>query len=81
MWSHSTAAPLQFEREQTYGTDGGSGPAFLGSVRGVAVDPAGTVYVLDDENHRLVAFRPDGTVRWSVGRQEQGPGEFQIPRA
>lgn len=79
VWSDSAAAPLQFEREQIYGTNEGSGPAFLGGIRGVAVDSAGTVYVLDNENHRLVAFNPDGTVRWSSGRQGQGPGEFQNP--
>lgn len=79
VWSDSTAAPLQFEREQIYGSDEGSGPAFLGGIRGVAIDSVGTVYVLDDENHRLVAFNPDGTVRWSGGRQGQGPGEFQNP--
>jgi len=79
VWSDSAAAPLHLEREQTYGTDEGAGPAFLGGIRGVAVDSAGTVYVLDDENHRLVAFNSDGTVRWSGGRQGQGPGEFQNP--
>jgi outer membrane protein assembly factor BamB len=79
VWSDSAAAPLQLTREQTYGTNEGSGPAFLGGIRGVAVDSTGTVYVLDDENHRLVAFNPDGSVRWSGGRQGQGPGEFQDP--
>jgi len=77
VWSDS--APLQFEREQIYGTNEGSGPAFLGGIRGTAVDSTGTVYVLDHENHRLVAFNPDGTVRRSAGRQGQGPGEFQNP--
>lgn len=79
VWSDSAAAPLQFEHEQTYGTNEGSGPAFLGDIRGVAVDSAGTVYVLDDENHRLVAFTPDGRVHWAAGRQGKGPGEFQNP--
>ena len=79
VWSDSAAAPLQFEREQTYGTNEGPGPGFLGRIRDVAVDSAGTVYVLDDGNHRLVAFNPDGTVRWSEGRRGQGPGEFQDP--
>lgn len=80
VWSDTSAAPIAFEREQTYGTVEGSGPALLGNVRALAVDSAGTVYVLDGENHRLVAFNPDGTVRWSNGKQGAGPGEFRRPR-
>lgn len=79
VWSDSAAAPLQLEHEQTYGVSERSGPALLGEIQGVAVDSAGTVYVLDGENHRLVAFNPDGTVDWSAGRWGEGPGEFSRP--
>lgn len=80
VWTDTAAAPLQFEREQTYGTKEGSGPALLGSIPSLTVDDSGTVFMLDGSNHRLVAFNPDGTVRWSAGREGEGPGEFQDPR-
>lgn len=80
VWTDTAAVPLQFEYEQTFGTNEGSGPDLLGTVRGVAVDSVGTVYVLDADNHRLVAFNLDGSVQWSAGREGEGPGEFQRPR-
>ena len=49
----------------------------LAGTSSVVVDDEGVVYLLDRGNHRLVAFNPDGTVRWSQGREGEGPGEFQ----
>jgi len=49
-------------------------------VTDVAVDSSGTVYVLDEKNHRLVAFNPDGTVRRAAGKQGAGPGELSRPK-
>lgn len=80
VWSDSAAAPIQFVHEETFGTNEGTGPDFLGDVRNIAVDSSQTVYVLHDENHRLIAFNPDGTVKWAGGREGEGPGEFQNPR-
>ena len=76
VWSDTATAPITFVREQTYGTNEDAGPALLGEITGLAVDSAGTVYVLDGANHRLVAFNPDGSVRWTAGRRGEGPGEF-----
>lgn len=76
VWHDSAAAPVTFVREQTYGTNEDASPALLGEITGLAVDSAGTVYVLDGANHCLVAFNPDGSVRWSAGRRGEGPGEF-----
>lgn len=81
VWSDSASAPLRFELEQTYGAAEAPEEAVLASVRALAVDDDGTVYVLDAQNHRLVAFNLDGSVRWTAGREGQGPGEFERPRS
>ena len=70
-------APLQFELEQTFGVADAPEEAMLAGTSSVVVDDEGVVYLLDRGNHRLVAFNPDGTVRWSRGREGEGPGEFQ----
>jgi len=70
-------APLQFELEQTFGVADAPEEAMLAGTSSVVVDADGVVYLLDRGNHRLVAFNPDGSVRWSQGREGEGPGEFQ----
>jgi len=70
-------APLQFELEQVFGVADSPAEAMLAGSSGLVVDEDGVVYLLDSGNHRLVAFNPDGTVRWSQGRDGEGPGEFQ----
>jgi DNA-binding beta-propeller fold protein YncE len=53
--------------------------------QGVAVDPhadAGGlhgVYVADDDNHRVVAFTPDGTYLRQVGTFGTGDAQFRFP--
>lgn len=44
--------------------------------RGVDLDSAGNAYVLDDGNHRIQVFGPDGDYLRTIGRQGQGPGEL-----
>jgi len=70
-------APLQFELEQTFGVADAPEEAMLAGTSSVVVDADGVVYLLDRGNHRLVALNPDGSVRWSQGREGEGPGEFQ----
>ena len=81
VWESHDEAPLQFEHEQTFGTEEGPREQMLADARGLAVDASGRVYVLDMGNHRLVAFNPNGTIRWSAGRQGEGPGEFFLPQS
>ncbi|PEN05693.1 hypothetical protein CRI93_12355 [Longimonas halophila] len=76
VWEDHDAAPIQFELEQTFGAEETPEEAMLADVRGVVVDAEGAVYVLDYGNNRLVAFNPDGSLRWSAGREGEGPGEF-----
>jgi hypothetical protein len=41
--------------------------------------PDGELYVLEERNHRVVVYGPDGAFRRAFGREGQGPGEFQLP--
>ncbi|MFA9453353.1 MAG: NHL repeat-containing protein [Candidatus Aminicenantaceae bacterium] len=45
----------------------------------IALDAEGNLYVLDTGNHRIQKFSPDGAYLATLGRQGQGPGEFNFP--
>ena len=46
----------------------------------VGVDDQGRIYVADTDNHRIQVFDADGTYLATLGRDGQGPGEFEFPR-
>ncbi len=48
-------------------------------VRGIAVDNQGNIYVADMSNFRVQKFDRNGQYLLTIGRQGQGPGEFQQP--
>ncbi len=48
-------------------------------VRGVAVDGQGNIYVSDMSNCRIQKFDSSGKYQMTIGRQGQGPGEFEGP--
>ncbi|MDZ4177726.1 MAG: 6-bladed beta-propeller [Coriobacteriia bacterium] len=45
----------------------GTGPADFDRPNGLVLDKDGSLYVADSNNNRLVAYGPDGTVRWALG--------------
>ncbi len=47
----------------------------------MAVDDAGSVYILDNGNQRIQVFGPDGRYVRTIGRKGQGPGEFSSPNS
>lgn len=47
----------------------------------IAFDGQGNIYVLDSGNHRIQKFSPEGKYIATIGRQGQGPGEFQYPQS
>ena len=51
----------------------------FGSPRGLEVAEDGTIYVLDDQVPILRAYGPDGTFLRNVGREGDGPGEYNSP--
>lgn len=52
---------------------------FFYVVRDIAVDSEGNIYVLDARNYRIQKFNSNGKYLQTIGRQGQGPGEFQRP--
>ncbi len=48
-------------------------------IRSVRVDRDGNIFVLDAGNFRIQVFDRNGRFMRSIGRQGQGPGEFQFP--
>ncbi|MGA2533390.1 MAG: NHL repeat-containing protein [Candidatus Aminicenantales bacterium] len=42
----------------------------------MAMDDAGSIYILDSGNQRIQVFGPDGRFVRAIGRKGQGPGEF-----
>lgn len=51
----------------------------FGSLTDVAVDPSGSVYVLDTFSDRMSVYDSAGGFVRHVGRRGQGPGEFENP--
>ena len=45
----------------------------------VVVDSRGNIYILDQRNTRIQKLSPEGMFLMSMGRQGQGPGDFQSP--
>lgn len=68
------AFPLRLGAPQVVGRE-----AALGRVVDSELGADGTVYVVDFDNARVVAFSPEGRVLWRSGRKGRGPGEFQMP--
>ena len=93
---HENARVLKFDNDGrlllTLGANGGDGSFGEGvgefnSPRGICSDAAGTIYVADDVNHRMVKLaNEDGRVLAIFGKPGgpasgfgTGPGEFKLP--
>lgn len=73
------SAHIALEPVQLYGASGsGDGPLYRPTA--IDVDEDGNVYVLDDGNKNIVVFSADGELVRTMGREGQGPGEFQQTR-
>jgi uncharacterized protein (TIGR03663 family) len=57
----------------------GKGEGQFQDPRGIAVDQAGNVYVVDSNNHRIQKFDSSGKFLTQWGSQGPGPGQFQEP--
>ncbi len=75
-WQEAVPAPARLVLEQVYGGDGEGEGEVLEGPSFASADPLGDLYLVDDE--RLIAFRPDGTTRWSVASRGEGPGELRL---
>ena len=70
---------LQLQEELTIGTAEGAEEYMFVRLRGLAVDDQGEIFALDQRKPRIDVFSDDGRHLRSIGRQGQGPGEFQSP--
>lgn len=74
-WTDSAAAVL-VEEARWSGEDGS--PEELGQPQSLAVDEAGTVYVVDSKPAAIKVFTPEGRLVRTLGREGEGPGEFRV---
>lgn len=59
----------------TWGSAGDGGPAYLAALTfptGVAVDPAGNIFIADTDNHKIRMIGTDGIINTVVGTGEPG---------
>ena len=59
----------------------GSGDGQFAEAAGVAVDPAGNIYVVDLNNARIQKFAPDGRFITKWGSLGTADGQFDLPQA
>ncbi len=67
---------LDLETDLTIGGDGDDSTIFY-EARRMAVDEEGNMYVLDSGNHRIQKFDDEGNFLQTIGKEGQGPGEFE----
>jgi len=69
---------LQLQEELSIGREDDKNYFFY-VVKDVAVDAKSNIYVVDARNYRIQKFDQNGKYLQTIGRQGQGPGEFQRP--
>ena len=75
--------PLNVDMTEVYRVGGVNAPewTFFGPALQASFDGAGNLLVLDAFNKRVVVVGPDGQLMRVVGREGEGPGEFQQVQA
>lgn len=63
----------------TVGSDVGEDWELFSGVVAVAFDAAGSLYILDRDNGRIMVVDPEGRKLRQIGRKGGGPGELQFP--
>ena len=53
----------------------------ISTIQGIEVDDAGSMYILDSKENCVHVLDRDGKPVKAIGRQGQGPGEFQEPQS
>lgn len=79
VWTPRTAWRL--EEDLRIGAVDGDSVRQFGSIPGIAVDPAGRIYVLDRGAGEVRIFDPTGQFIRSTGRPGEGPGELSAASA
>jgi len=74
---------IVFKEELSIGEVEGDENYMFGRSIGFNTDNEGNFYVADFDNHRIFKYDPEGKYLLTIGREGQGPGEFQslsVPR-
>jgi hypothetical protein len=77
VWDSSTA--WRVVEELRIGSIDEVGPALLGDVQAVELDPLGRIWILEGQSQELRVFDRDGRHLRTIGRKGGGPGEFAQP--
>jgi hypothetical protein len=80
-WLQGQEAPRSFDLTEEMRFGSIDGPDALSRVAAIVVDSAGSVYLLQPQEHLIRQFSVDGRYQGSVGRRGSGPGEFERPTA
>jgi hypothetical protein len=73
-------APVSMKLEQLWHVSGDESEDFLfGVLIQIASDDQGNIYVLDSQLHQVMVFSSSGEYLRAIGRQGEGPGEFNRP--
>ncbi len=73
-------APTSIKLEKLWHVSGDDSDDYLfGVLIRITSDDQGNIYVLDSQLHQVMVFTEDGEYLRSVGRQGEGPGEFNRP--
>jgi len=75
--SHAAAPPV--DAANAFDGGRGSGPGQFNEPVGIAIDPAGNLFVADKNNHRIEKFARDGTFLQTWGQHGEQDGQFQEP--
>jgi hypothetical protein len=70
---------LAIEEDLSIGESASSDDYLFSSIRAIAVDDAGNIYVLDRKDNHILVFDNTGKHLRTFGRAGQGPGEFTLP--
>lgn len=71
--------PVSVALAEQWAADGDSDDYLFGVLTAVTTDEQGNVYLLDAQLNAILVFSPDGEFVTSIGREGEGPGEFQQP--
>ncbi len=74
------AGRIELTEDLRLGADGSDPSQAFYRPRDVDADAEGNIYVLDAGNHRVQVYDAQGGFLRSLGREGQGPAEFQRPR-
>jgi hypothetical protein len=68
-----------FEEELSIGVPEGPEEYILNHILSFAADDDGNIYILDLKPFRVKVYDREGKYLRTIGREGQGPGEFQVP--